>query len=167
MNVLTGQMRRVLVGASSIVDPHLTHLKKVAKYLHRMSDVHSTSPIYHYREGEIEGLSVVFSLRTQMEPADLYKRIKEIERSVRSPYLEVVILIAEDVILRTPQFMIPNEQLHLLKKWCVPCADIWGDVIHPIEEKELRIIAESTGSNEKIEFYAQSKALLDFLSLET
>lgn len=162
-----GQLRRVLVGVSSIVDPQLGYLKRVAKYLYRMSDVHGVSSVYHYREDDIEGLSVVYSLRTQLEPLALFKRIKEVERSLRSPHVNIVILLIEDMILRTPLFVVPSEQLHVLKKWCVPAADLWGDCIHPIENKELKVLSESTGSNEKIEFYAQSKSLLDFLSLET
>ena len=48
----------------------------------------------------------------------------------------------------------------------MPAADLWGDYVHPVVGKDLKILSETTGSLEKIEFYAQSKTLLDFLSRE-
>jgi len=160
-------LHRVLVGIQTEIDPRLATHKKVAKALYRITDVHGISAVYHFFDEEEEGLTVVYSLRTQTEPLELKKKIKEVQKTIKSPGLSIQILVFDDVVLRAVDVVLPSMELHRLKRWCVPAADLWGDYVHPIEGKDLKMLSETTGSLEKIEFYAQSKTLLDFLSRET
>lgn len=160
-------LHRALIGVQTDLDPHLTLHKRVAKALYRTSDIHGVSGVYQYTDQEEEGLTVVYSLRTQSEPKELKKKIDEINRSIKSTRYSIEVLVFDDIILRSPDLILPSMILHRLKRWCMPAADLWGDYIHPIEGKDLKILSETTGSPEKIEFFAQSKTLLDFLSRET
>lgn len=164
MNV---SLHRALIGVQTDLDPNLTLHRRVAKALYRMADIHGVSGVYQYTDDEEEGLTVVYSLRTQSEPKALKKKIDEITRSIKSTRYTIEVLVFDDIVLRSPDLVLPSMVLHKLKRWCMPAADLWGDHIHPIEGKDLKTLSETTGSMEKIEFFAQSKTLLDFLSRET
>lgn len=158
-------LHRALIGVKTDLDPQLTLHRRLAKALYRAVDIHGVSGVYYYRDTEEgEGLSVVYSIRTQSEPQGLKNKIDEIVRGVRSTRYQVEFLAFDDLILRKPDFVVPSMNLHRVKHWCLPASDLWGDYIHPIEGKDLKFLSETTGSLEKIEFYAQSKTLLDFLS---
>lgn len=158
---------RALIGVQTDLDPTLSLHKKIAKALYRIEDVHGVSGVYKYTDAEDLGLTVVYSLRTLSEPAGLKKKIDEITKSLKSTRFTIEVLIFDDIILRSPSFILPSMNLHRLKRWCLPASDLWGEHIHPIEGKNLKFLSEATGSPEKIEFYAQNKSLLDFLSRET
>lgn len=156
-------IKKILIGVSTIADPQLTHQKKILRALKKISDIKACSPIYYFKNDEEEGLSAVYMVRTQSSPQEFSKKIKEIVRQTKSPYNRILILTFEDIVLRTPQLVLPSDEMHLFKRWIIPAADVWGDLVHPIIGKELRYLSEATGSDEKIEFFAQSKSLLDFL----
>lgn len=160
-------LQRALIGVQTDFDPSLALHKKIAKALYRTEDIHGVSGVYQYTDEEELGLTVVYSLRTQSEPQALKNKIDEITNSIRSTRFSIEVLVFEDVILRSPNFVLPSTELHRLKRWCLPASDLWGDYVHPIEGRDLKILSENTGSPEKIEFYAQNKTLLDFLSRET
>ncbi len=159
-------LHRALIGVQTDLDPSLSLHRRVAKALYRTADVHGVSGVYQYSDNEEEGLTVVYSLRTQSEPKALKRKIDEITKSIKSTRYMIEVLIFDDVILRSPDLVLPCMELHKLKRWCLPAADLWGDYVHPVVGKDLKILSETTGSLEKIEFYAQSKTLLDFLSRE-
>ncbi len=159
-------LHRALIGVQTDLDPSLSLHRRVAKALYRTADVHGVSGVYQYSDNEEEGLTVVYSLRTQSEPKALKKKIDEITKSIKSTRYTIEVLIFDDIILRSPDLVLPSMELHKLKRWCLPAADLWGDYVHPVVGKDLKILSETTGSLEKIEFYAQSKTLLDFLSRE-
>lgn len=158
---------RVLIGVATDLDPTLTLHKKIAKSLYRLADIHGVSGIYQYTDQEDLGLTVVYSLRTQSTPAELKKKIDKISDSLKSIRFTIEVLVFGDVILRSPDLVLPSLELSRLKRWCLPASDLWGDYIHPVEGKDLKILSEATGSLEKIEFYAQNKTLLDFLATQT
>jgi hypothetical protein len=160
-------LHRALIGVQTDLDPSLSLHRRVAKALYRTADIHGVSGVYQYSDQGEEGLTVVYSLRTQTEPKELKKKIDEITKSIRSTRYSIEVLIFDDIILRSPNLVLPSLDLHKLKRWCMPAADLWGDYVHPVVGKDLKILSETTGSLEKIEFYAQSKTLLDFLSRET
>lgn len=160
-------LHRALIGVQTDLDPSLSLHKRVAKALYRTADIHGVSGVYQFSDQGEEGLTVVYSLRTQTEPKELKKKIDEITKSIRSTRYSIEVLIFDDIILRSPDLVLPSLELHKLKRWCMPAADLWGDYVHPVVGKDLKILSETTGSLEKIEFYAQSKTLLDFLSRET
>jgi hypothetical protein len=164
---MKASLHRALVGVQTDLDPTLSLHKKIAKALYRGQDIHGVSGIYQFTDDEILGLTVVYSLRTDAEPKELNNKMIEISKALRSTRFSIEVLVFDDVILRTPDFVLPSMALHRLKRWCLPAADLWGDYIHPIEGKDLKILSEMTGSPEKIEFYAQNKTLLDFLAGET
>lgn len=160
-------LHRALIGVQTDLDPSLSLHKRVAKALYRTADIHGVSGVYQYSDKEEEGLTVVYSLRTQTEPKELKRKIDEITKSIRSTRYTIEVLIFDDLILRSPDLVVPSLDLHKLKRWCLPASDLWGDYVHPVVGKDLKMLSETTGSLEKIEFYAQSKTLLDFLSRET
>ncbi len=157
-------LHRALVGVQTDLDPQLTLHRRVAKALYRAVDIHGVSGVYHFRDRSDEGLSVVYSIRTQSEAQGLKNKIDEIQKGIKSTRYKIEFLAFDDLIVRKPDFVVPSTNLHMVKRWCMPAADLWGDYIHPIEGKDLKSLSETTGSLEKIEFYAQSKSLLDFLS---
>lgn len=160
-------LHRALIGVQTDLDPTLNLHRRIAKSLYRTADIHGVSGVYQYTDGEEQGLTVVYSLRTQSDPKELKKKIDEITKGIRSTRYNISVLVFDDVILRSPDLVLPSMELHKLKRWCLPASDLWGDYMHPIEGKDLKILSETTGSLEKIEFYAQNKTLLDFLSRQT
>ena len=160
-------LHRALIGVQTDLEPSLTLHRRIAKSLYRTADIHGVSGVYQYTDNDEQGLTVVYSLRTQSEPNDLKQKINEITKNIKSTRYKIEILVFDDMIVRTPEMMLPYMNLHKLKRWCIPASDLWGDYMHPVEGKDLKFLSETTGSLEKIEFYAQNKTLLDFLSRET
>jgi 7,8-dihydro-6-hydroxymethylpterin-pyrophosphokinase len=160
------ELHRALLGVSTQVDPYLTAHKKASKFLYRTSDVHGISSIFHYKNLESEGLVVAYSLRTLLSADQLQDKITALENQSKIATAEIRILVYDDFIVRKPNLVIPWVELHERKKWSVPAAYLWPDYVHPIENKDLRSLSESLHTDEVVEFYGQSKSLLDFLSLE-
>lgn len=161
------ELHRALVGVSTQVDPYLIAHKRVAKAMYRTSDVHGISPVFRISSDSEEYLVVVYSLRTSFAPDELANTIETFDVDIKVNKADVKILAFDDYVVRKPQYVIPWVELHQTKKWSVPAAYLWPEYVHPIENRDLRSIAESLRSNEIAEFYSQSKSVLDFLSLET
>ncbi len=161
------ELHRALVGVSTQVDPYLIAHKRVAKAMYRTSDVHGISPVFHIRSELSEYLVVAYSLRTRLSPDELSVGMSKIDEEAKVNTADIKILVYDDFVVRKPEYVIPWIELHQTKKWSVPAAYLWPDYIHPIENRDLRSIAEGLHSNEIAEFYSQSKSVLDFLNLET
>mgnify|MGYP001145119388 CR=1 FL=1 len=78
-------LHRVLVGIQTEIDPRLATHKKVAKALYRITDVHGISAVYHFFDEEEEGLTVVYSLRTQTEPLELKRKLRKSKKQLNHP----------------------------------------------------------------------------------
>ena len=100
-------LHRALIGVQTDLDPSLSLHRRVAKALYRTADVHGVSGVYQYTDAknEEEGLTVVYSLRTQVEPKTLKRKIDEITKSIRSTRYSIEVLIFDDIILRSPDLV--------------------------------------------------------------
>jgi len=160
-------LHRALLGVQTDLDPRLQYHKRIAKILYRLTDIHGASPVYQFQDGAQEGLVAVYSIRTFLDPKELHQKIIEAQGSLKTQRAWIKILVFDDIILRTGEIVIPAAELHTKRHWCLPATDLWGDYIHPIEGKDLRHLSDAIDHSEKIEFYTQSKTLLDFFLGET
>src|SRR5690606_21479223 len=79
---------------------------------------------------------------------------------------QIVLLCMDQLFLMTPDLTIPHPDLHASARWLVPAAEIAPDFIHPVLGARLEELGQKLKTRSQVEFYAQSKALLDFSSAQ-
>jgi len=85
-------------------------------------------------------LNMVLRAETELTPADLLARLKELEAGLgRTPsfrngprLIDLDILFYDALILDTPSLLIPHPRLHERSFVLVPLADLAPDLIHPV-----------------------------------
>lgn len=81
---------------------------------------------------------------------------------VQSPFVEITLLVFDDLIQMSPRLTLPYPQLHE-DPLIIRCAsEVWGQYEHPIYQKNLSDMSRLAPPVREIEFYLQGKTLVDF-----
>ena len=159
-------MIKILVGINTHFEKDLTTLKQISKQLTKKNLVKKISSVYQLPPGSEFALGCVFVLISEeTHPVAFQAHVMKALDGLKKERFSLQILAMEDLVFRTPEFTIPDIQLHNSPNWLVPCAEIWPDYMHPILKKDLRSILNHLEYNEVL-FFAQNKSLLDFSSIE-
>jgi 2-amino-4-hydroxy-6-hydroxymethyldihydropteridine diphosphokinase len=102
------------------------------------SHVYET-PAWGY-EDQPAFLNMAVKAETNLSPADLLAHLKTLEKDLgRLPnfrwgprQIDIDILLYDDLILDTPELVIPHPRLHERAFVLVPLADIAPDLMHPV-----------------------------------
>ena len=104
----------------------------------RSSDIYQTAP--WGMEDQPDFLNCVIEVRTQLTPAGLLERVKEVEESLgRQPGLrygpriiDLDILLYGSMVVQQPDLQIPHPRLHLRAFALIPLAELAPELIHPV-----------------------------------
>lgn len=122
----------------------LLRLHSDACRIQRVSSVYETAPLYITNQPEF--LNVVAEARTRLRPVRLLLRTAEIERTLgrrrtvrNGPRtIDIDILFFGDLIMETPQLVIPHPRLVERRFVLEPLAELAPDLRHPVLRKSVR-----------------------------
>lgn len=135
----------------------------LSRGLERLSEFGNIDKISHRYETEPVGyldqpdfLNLVCSFTTELEPAELLRRIKLVEREMgreesfrNAPRpIDIDILLYDDIVLDTPYLTIPHPRMSERAFVLVPLAEIAPDLVHPVLNlavHQMKELADQTG----------------------
>jgi 2-amino-4-hydroxy-6-hydroxymethyldihydropteridine diphosphokinase len=110
-------------------------------------DIHVIERSSFYRTAPVDFLAqdwflnAAVKLQTAMEPAQLLKRIQAVQRSLGRKadtvrfgprIIDLDIIFYEDLILETPELVVPHPRMHKRRFVLQPICDIDPSIMHPL-----------------------------------
>ncbi|MHC4924147.1 MAG: pantoate--beta-alanine ligase [Planctomycetota bacterium] len=146
-------MTRVLLGVGSNLEPREEHIRSAVDLLQEegrissvvLSTLSETEPVGGPPQGAY--LNGVLSAETELEPTELLRHVKAVERRVgRQPggvrwgprEVDVDILLYGGRVIQEPGLTIPHARLAARRFVLEPASEIVGDWRHPILKKTIR-----------------------------
>jgi 2-amino-4-hydroxy-6-hydroxymethyldihydropteridine diphosphokinase len=120
------------------------------------SSVYETEPVD--RPDQPWFLNQVVKIRSELDPRSLLRTAKSIEAaSGRAPTvpkgprtIDIDILFAGDLVVASPDRVIPHPRLHLRNFVLIPLAEIAPDFVHPVLGKTAREMARSSADPARV-----------------
>lgn len=122
----------------------------------RASALYETEPVDY--EDQPWFLNQVLEVRTAVDPASLLRVAKAVEAELgRVPgpakgprTMDVDILLAGDLVLETPDLVIPHPRLTRRNFVLVPLAEIAPEARHPVLRRTFRELAEASSDRSRV-----------------
>jgi 2-amino-4-hydroxy-6-hydroxymethyldihydropteridine diphosphokinase len=136
-------MQTIYLGLGANLGDRAANLRAAIKALAPQVAVLAESPLYETPAWGVEEqpgfLNMALKAETDLTPAALCEHVKRIERDLgRQPtyhwgprLIDIDILLYEDLIVDTPDLVIPHPQMHKRPFVLVPLETIAADVVHP------------------------------------
>jgi 2-amino-4-hydroxy-6-hydroxymethyldihydropteridine diphosphokinase len=140
----------VYLALGSNMDDRLANLKQALASLRPQMEVKKKSHIYEtppwgYAD-QSKFLNQVLMAKTYLEPEPLLRHLKRLEVALgrkasfrNGPRLiDIDILFYDDLVLETPDLILPHPRLHERGFVLLPMMDIAPDLVHPVNKKSIR-----------------------------
>ena len=126
------------------------NLLSQSSIVHRQSSHVYETPPWGYTD-QPAFLNMAVKCETDLDAASLLKRLKQIEVQVGrvesfhwGPRLiDIDILFYDNLVMDTPQLVIPHPRLHERAFVLIPLADIAPDLVHPVLDKTIRELLQA------------------------
>jgi 2-amino-4-hydroxy-6-hydroxymethyldihydropteridine diphosphokinase len=147
-------LHRVFLSLGTNLGDRLANLAAAREAMPPKVRLFSTSPIYETSPwgylSQPSFLNQVIGAETDLLPKQLLLFLKALEIQLgRSPtfrygprLIDIDILFYDDLVLKEPGLTIPHPRLMDRAFVLVPLADLVPDLIHPVERKTIRELAE-------------------------
>ncbi len=122
------------------------------------SAFYKTSPV-DYKDQEWF-VNVVFKIQTGLDPLDLLKKLKKIEKdagrlddSIRfgPRLLDMDIIFYDDIVLNSAELVIPHPRMHKRAFVLTGLCDIDPDAVHPVVKKDVKyLLSNIKDKNQKV-----------------
>ena len=140
----------VYLALGSNMGNRATNLKEAIAALSPQMEVKAKSKVYEtppwgYTEQE-KFLNQVLKVKTYVEPVPLLKHLKRLEvalgRKASFPngprLIDIDILFYDDLVLESPELVIPHPHVHERGFVLLPMLDIAPDFVHPVKKQSVR-----------------------------
>jgi len=111
----------------------------------KQSGFYETEPVdYTDQDWFVNG---VVKIGTSLDPSELLKMLKAIEKEIGRTQtlvrygpriLDMDIILYDDLVLNSPQLIIPHPRMHKRRFVLCPICDIDPDIIHPVLHDNMR-----------------------------
>ncbi len=143
------ELARVFIGLGSNIEPIEQHMRDAVKLLRSVGEVVRVSPVY---ETEPVGehpqpmyLNAVVELLTQEGPLDLLQKLQGFEHGMgrksrprwHEREIDFDILFYEDLILESPELVIPHPEISRRAFVLAPLADLDANFVHSVLHKAV------------------------------
>ncbi len=181
-----GEMHRVYLSLGSNLGDRLDQLREALNHIRAFSGILQISPCYETRpvgyQDQPDFLNLTCLIATELSPHELLKELKDIEQRMgRQPSfrnaprpIDLDILLFDDLVLNSPDLVIPHPRMSERAFVLAPLADIAPEIIHPdlhLTAPEMLELVDRNGiqlfspdlSDEVVEsFYLETKDRLFF-----
>lgn len=140
----------IYLALGSNLDDRLANLKQAIASLPPQMEVKKKSHVYETPpwgfEDQPKFLNQVLMAKTYLEPEPLLRHIKRLEVALgrkasfrNGPRLiDIDILFYDDLVLETPDLILPHPRLYERGFVLLPMMDIAPDLVHPVKKKSIR-----------------------------
>jgi 2-amino-4-hydroxy-6-hydroxymethyldihydropteridine diphosphokinase len=140
----------VYLALGSNMGDRLGNLKQAIASLPPQMTVRKKSKVYETPpwgyEDQPKFLNQILKVETYLEPLPLLRHLKRLEIALgrkatfrNGPRLiDIDILFYDDLILETPDLILPHPRLHERGFVLLPLMDIAPDLVHPVKQKSIR-----------------------------
>lgn len=137
-------MYRVFLGLGSNIGNRIGFLRKTISEVNALAPVRSTSPVYETQPVEMESASpfynMVIEVETDLQPSELIRRLKSIERKMGRKSgthmldreIDIDILLYEGFSYSDDKVRVPHPQMEHRRFVLEPFKEIAPLVVHPI-----------------------------------
>ena len=160
-------MAEVFICIGSNIDNRYKYLKKAVQIIRKDKSfkIEKCSLIYETEAwGKTEQkdfLNSVLKIKTRLGPANLLKRLKEIEKKAgrknfgrwEEREVDIDILIYDNIIYDSEELQIPHKELHKRNFVLIPLNEIAPDFIHPVLKKPLSELLKKSKDKLKVKIY--------------
>ncbi|MGE5515876.1 MAG: 2-amino-4-hydroxy-6-hydroxymethyldihydropteridine diphosphokinase [Bacteroidota bacterium] len=142
-------MATVFLGLGTNLGDRAANLRAALDALSAITEIDALSAIYEtaplYVTDQPAFLNMAVRARTPLAPIDLLRALKRMEAelgrvaSVRyGPRLiDLDILLYDDVVMDTPDLVLPHPRLHERRFALVPLADVGAEIVHPLLDRSV------------------------------
>lgn len=126
----------------------------------KRSSIYETQPVGDFLD-QLWFLNQVVEVVSELEPDQLLRALKQIERSMgrershqgESRPIDIDILLAENRIMNTKDLKIPHPRLEKRNFVLVPLQEIAPDTLHPVLELDIKTLWEKSSDKSQVRLY--------------
>ncbi|WP_293444441.1 2-amino-4-hydroxy-6-hydroxymethyldihydropteridine diphosphokinase [Persephonella sp.] len=143
-------MEKVFLGIGSNVGEKIPYIKKAVTLLSKILTDMEKAPLYISKavgfEDQPDFINTVISGYTDIEPYELFKKVKDIEKKVGRikrfrwgpREIDIDILFYGNLLIEKDDLIIPHPRIHERDFVLKPLSDLDPDFVHPVFKKTVK-----------------------------
>lgn len=123
-------------------------------FIEAESNFYKTEPVDYLDQDWFANCAV--KIKTVLDPFELLNELKRIEATSGRKsgpirfgprILDLDLIFFDDILLQTPDLIIPHPRMHKRRFVLVPLCDIEPDILHPLYHKDIKTILDQLDEN--------------------